>query len=228
MSRRRRARRNPLGLSNTELALAGVGAAGVVGTIAYLALRKGSSSCWQLVTGAFTLTPGHYRIEMMLSPSQLAQAQTQFSQLATMQAALDELHTALPGLKIGGMWLGRQAFPQGTPLPSDWPRPGGPEPTLLRVDILNAYSTAGTPYAGKPVPAGMVVWSCSTGPIPAQEALPANLVAVLGQLAAAAQGGGGAPIGGGVKKYQPGTASKYGIVNVPLANTPPGQHHGGP
>lgn len=180
------ARRNPLGLSRKQLAVAGVGGAALVGTLGYLFYRSrkaaAATGCWQPVTGAFTLTPGHYRMEGPAPAGKLAQMQQQFAQLP---ALLQQLHAALPGMKVGGVWLGDLAYPAGTPLPTDWP--SGPNPAVLRVDVLNAYSTAGTPAAGKPLPAGARMWKCSTGPTPAQEALPADLATVLAQLAAGAQ-----------------------------------------
>ena len=183
---RGRRRRNPLGLSKKQLVGVGVGGAALVGTLGYLFYRSkkaaAATGCWQPVTGPFTLTPGHYRMELPIPADQQAQVPAQFAQLP---ALMQQLHTALPGMKVGGVWFGSLAWPTGTPLPTDWPN--GPNPGVLRVDILNAYSTAGTSNAGKTPPAGTRLWKCSTGPTPALQALPSDLATILAQLAAGAQ-----------------------------------------
>jgi len=199
--RRSRARRNPLGLSNVQLAGAGVAAAAAIGGIAYLAMRKsGSSSCWSPVPQPFTMVPGRYRLEIAIPPGSQASAPAQFQKIV---ADLPAAHQQLPGLTILSMWLGSSSYPAGQPLPTDWPTTTDP-PTVLRVQLSCAYSMAGSPMAGKALPEGMRLWSCSTGPIPAQQPLPADLASVLAQLAAGSQAVGGALQMAPGGRYQPG------------------------
>lgn len=205
MPRRSRARRNPLGLSKKQsrYALYGVGGAALVGAIGYLAYRRRSASaatgpsagsCWQPLSSPYTLVPGHYRFETMFAPSQGADMQSQWTQMV---AGLAQLQQVLPSIVVEGIWYGSFAYPKGAALPSDWPT--APDPTKIRVQLSNAYSAVGTPYAGKALPASVGAWSCSTGPVPAAQALPANIATLLAQLASMASGGGSGGAGAVLK-----------------------------
>ena len=202
--------RRILGLSKGQLAVAGVGGVALVGTLGYLLFGKSASaatSCWQVVTGPFTMTPGHYRLAMAVQQADQADIMSGWSQLPSV---LSQVTSQLPGLTINGIWYGGLQYPAGTPVPSDWP--GGAQSATLMADIVTAYSTAGSAQAAQALPAGMMVWKCSTGPTPAQQTLPANLSSILSGILASAQAA-GAPAAGATK------VSPVAINTAPLTGS---------
>jgi hypothetical protein len=196
---RRKHRDNPL--STAEVATAAVASVVILGSLTWILVAKsstpstpstpnaspalptptpgpGGASCWQPVPIAFTMVPGHYRIEYPIPATQLGSMQSQWSQLASQIATLQQ---QLKGFTIQGAWAGGLAYPSGTPFPTDWP--DIPPSTSLCVDFLCAYNMTGTQFAATTLPNGMQVWSCSTGPVPAQMVVPANIASLLTQLA---------------------------------------------
>ena len=121
---RRRSRRNPVKLSTTEKVVAGVASVAALGALTYVLVGKSAaaagpgapgSSCWQPVASPFTLVPGTYRLAMAIPAAQQASLQTQWTQLGSQLAALQ---TALPSLRVTGVWAEGLAYPSGTPFPA--------------------------------------------------------------------------------------------------------------
>jgi hypothetical protein len=231
MSRRSRSRRNPLGLSNKQLAVAGVATAGVVGGLAYILKRKSAaaavSSCWKPAPTPFTLVPGHYRVEIPIPADQQASVSSQVAQLI---AQLPALQQQLPGLTIEGLWAGGQSYPAGTPLPSDWPSAAAPA-GVARIQLLNAYNGAGASSGLSP---STSIWVCSTGPVPAAQALPSNIASILASLASAAGAKApatssppAAPVGL-VPLYPVAAGVYHAYPSAPPAQTPAGTPLSGP
>jgi len=205
-------------LSTTEKVVAGVASVAALGALTYVLVGKSAaaagpgapgSSCWQPMASPFTLVPGTYRLAVAIPAAQQASLQTQWTQLGSQLAALQ---TALPSLRVTGVWAEGLAYPSGTPFPSDWPG-GSPGPNTLCIQLSTGYTTAGTPYASQTLPAGLSIWTCTTGPVPAAAALPPNLMALLTQLGTLLGGSSGGTTGGTQQ-----TPSGY----TPATNVPAG------
>ena len=119
---RRRSRRNPVKLSTTEKVVAGVASVAALGALTYVLVGKSAaaagpgapgSSCWQPVASPFTLVPGTYRLAVAIPAAQQASLQTQWTQLGSQLAALQ---TALPSLRVTGVWA--EGWPTRPALPS--------------------------------------------------------------------------------------------------------------
>jgi hypothetical protein len=173
---------NPIDLHNPWVVAGLVGGGALLfGGVAYALINR--NCAWQVATLAAIGHPGHYRAAIPNAAN--IQGMPMPSDEASFVAGIQQIFGLLPGITIEGAWYNGLSFPQGSPVPSDWPGVQAND-GVLRLQYITAYDAASAGGSGLPAAfQSAQVWVCPTGPVPATRDLNADLAA------AAAQMGGG-------------------------------------